>query len=455
MARSPKNPPNPARRHLPPDADILYDIGSTRCIVFPFYKRLMLHGWPATDCVARDPRCRSSRLAVAVLGTVVLTAGGCARQEIGAPLPMAVNVVKLAEEQISSEMRYSATIKELQKVELSFKVPGTIKELLKVPGTDGKPRDVQEGDQVPAGAVLAKLDDGDYTRAWEIAKQRLAQAENQLQAAQANADLAEKDFLRIEKLVKQSAAAVQQLDNAVSRRDSTAAQVNALSREVQAARIAERQARDDLDHCSLKVPDLGRATVAAKYVEPSERVASPVIRAFQLIDVARLRVVFGVPDAQVGGLAFGQTLNVICEPLSGKRFAGRVTKIAPTADLGTRTFPIEVTIDDPGELRPGMIVSVYLGRADTGLLLPMTAVQRGPSKQDFIVYKVCAEAGRTVVRQRRVELGGVYDNRIQVKPGGHTEVAAGDAVVVTGAARLSEGQEVRVLRDAEPKPVLE
>ena len=278
--------------------------------------------------------------AVCLLTAAVM---GCRRPEIGEPLPVAVEVVRLAEKPIHREMRYSATIKELQKAELSFKISGTVAELYQVADAEGRQRDVQEGDQVPAGAVLAKLDVGDYTRAWEIAKQRLAQAESQSQAAEAGADLAEKDFQRTQKLFQQNVATQQQYDDVISRCKTTAAQVDGLSREVQAARIAERQARDDLDNCSLKVPQMQLATVAARYIEKSERVTPPAMRAFLLIDLAKVRVAFGVPDTQVGELSLGQTLTASSEALGGKRFTGRVTKIAPAADLGTRTFPVEVT----------------------------------------------------------------------------------------------------------------
>ena len=125
---------------------------------------------------------------------------------------------------------------------------------------------------------------------------------------------------------------------------------------MEAARIAEQQAKDDLDNCALTVPPLGLAYVAEKYVERSERVASAK-SAFLLIDVAKVRVAFGVPDVLVGDLQLGQELPVVAESLGGQTFAGRVSKISPAADLRTRTFLVEVTIDEPGKLKPGMIVT--------------------------------------------------------------------------------------------------
>ena len=66
----------------------------------------------------------------------------------------------------------------------------------------------------------------------------------------------------------------------------------------------------------------------------------------------------------------------------------------------------------------------------------MTAIQRGRTQPGFVVYKVVTQGEQTVVRECRVELDGVYDNRIHVKTGPGTEIAEGDAIVVVGAWRL-------------------
>ena len=86
-------------------------------------------------------------------------------------LPIAVQVVTVRPQTFATEMRYSATVKELQKVDLSFKVAGTVQELYQVTDpTSAQTRDVQVGDAVPSEAVLARLDDADYRRKWNAAQ---------------------------------------------------------------------------------------------------------------------------------------------------------------------------------------------------------------------------------------------------------------------------------------------
>ena len=166
---------------------------------------------------------------------------------------------------------------------------------------------------------------------------------------------------------------------------------------------------------------------------------------FEVMDLSQVRVAFGVPDTMVTQFQLGQKVAVMADSFRGTRFQGRVSKILPAADLRTRSFEIEVTIDEPQNLRPGMVVTIIVGKQEQAVLLPMTAVQRGESPDGYWVFTVVEEEGRQVARRRRVELGGIYDNRIRLNEGERSEVRCGDAIVVTGAFRLSDGQEVRVL----------
>jgi RND family efflux transporter MFP subunit len=288
------------------------------------------------------------------------------------------------------------------------------------------------------------LDDADYRRKWNIARDQLAKAESQRVAAAADAELAAKDLKRAEALTEKGAGTKENLDAAERRHITADAALVSAERDVEAARIAEQQAQDDLNNCALKVPTLARAYVAEKNVERSERVAAAK-PAFLLIDVAKVRVAFGVPDSLVTNLQPGQNLPVMAEALGEQAFSGQISKISPSADLRTRTFLVEVTIDEPGKLKPGMIVTTSIGESRAGLLVPMTAIQRGVKQDEFIVYRTVTESGQTVAQACRVELDGVFDNRIHVKAGPGTDLVAGDQVVVVGAWRLAEGQQVRVV----------
>jgi multidrug resistance efflux pump len=65
-------------------------------------------------------------------------------------------------------------------------------------------------------------------------------------------------------------------------------------------------------------------------------------RAFLLLDLSSVVVSFSVPDGMVGQLAIGQPVDVTCDALSGRRFAGLIHKIG-----STRTYAVEVRVDRP------------------------------------------------------------------------------------------------------------
>src|SRR6476620_5852767 len=76
--------------------------------------------------------------------------------------PLPVKIAEVVLYTADSGARYSATIIPRTQGELAFKVDGYVDALQKVRGVDGKIRDLQEGDRIAAGAVLARVRQSDY-----------------------------------------------------------------------------------------------------------------------------------------------------------------------------------------------------------------------------------------------------------------------------------------------------
>jgi RND family efflux transporter MFP subunit len=229
----------------------------------------------------------------------------------------------------------------------------------------------------------------------------------------------------------------------LAKKDASEASLEAARRQVRAARVALRQAEDDLKHCKLTLP-IPEAVVSRKSVEEGERVAAgrPVI---EVMDLSQLRAAFGVSDMTIGQFQIGQEVDVVADAYPSKRFGGHVTKIVPAADLRTRTFEVEVTVAKPDGLRPGMVVTILVGREEDMVLVPLTAVHRGEQPGEVYVYAVIEEGVRQIAQQRRIILGGVHDNRMRIVLGKRSEVRIGDPIVVGGSFRLSEGLAVRAV----------
>ena len=358
------------------------------------------------------------------------------------PPPVSVAVVPLREEVVEAGTSYSAVVKEARKVDLSFRVAGTLEYLCQVEGPGGKLRNVHEGDRFPEGMVLARLDPSDYRRDRGVAAERLAGAEARLSQAESDKDLARIDHRRTEQLVKRGSATASELDSARAKLRNTTAAADAASREIASARISLEQAEANLSYCTLAVP-FPEGTVAARSVENYERVAANQ-RAFQVLDLATVSIAFSVPDALVGRLETGRTVEVTTDALPDARYAGVIHKIGSTADPQTRTYAVEVRVDRPGGLKPGMVASVHFRREARAHLLPLTSVVPGPDGSGYAVYRVVDEGDHVVVRRLAVEFDDVMDNRVAVRLDPGRGLKPGDRVVANGVHRLNDGQTVRV-----------
>ena len=359
------------------------------------------------------------------------------------PPPIAVKTARLAPETITRAIRYSGTVKEWQRVELSFRVAGTIGELHRVEHPDGGDRDLHEGDRFQKGTVLARLDPADNLRDRALAAERLAQAEAKLISARADAENAEREYARQRVGFEKSVVASTDLDSAKAKALSTAATVNSADREVESARVQLAQADANLSYCTLTMP-FPVGTVSARYIEANERVTVGQ-KAFQVMDLSSVKIAFGVSDSVVGRLSIGGVVAVTTDALPDERFRAIITKIAPAADAQARTYLVEVRIAAPRGLRPGMVATVSLGEDKVATLLPLVAVTREANGGRLVVYKVVRTGDKAIARACPVELDGVIDNRAAVRiatPGG---IRPGEEVVVAGAPRLFDGTPIKAV----------
>jgi len=408
------------------------------------------------------------------LGCLLLAVvSGCDEpREPVAPVPVSVKV--LAPEEVVVSSRFSGSVEPLQTTDLAFKLPGTVQSLHRPPGLD---RDVQVGDVLAKGTVIAELEEGDLRRAKASAEARVAQLESRVATARDSLEIATRVLERFE----ETSGSVSEVarDDAAAKRVAAAGELASAEHALADARVQLDQANDDYANRQLIVP-FDNATVAEKKIERGERKAAHEL-AFRLIDISAVYVNFGVPDTMIGNPAvissvervlLGQQLPVTADAFEGRTLTGTVTKIAPQADARTRTFLTQLTLANqevaPGQpmLRPGMIVTVRVGAENdrTVMLLPMAAIHQGRSPDDLIVYEVSTEAGGTggkgagvggdVVRPRKVALGGIYDNQVEVLPAS-SEVQAGSRIVVSTAERLADGVLVRPTQDnTEPAATL-
>jgi membrane fusion protein (multidrug efflux system) len=270
----------------------------------------------------------------------------------------------------------------------------------------------QEGQRVPRGATLVRLDPA------------INQAE--VQQAQANLTLARAKYERANELQGKGFISGQAKDEAEN------------NLKVAEAALALANAR--LARTEIKAPFAGviglRSVSVGDYVKEGADMVN-------LESIDALKVDFRVPEVYLKQVAVGQTLKVTLDALPGKSYDGKVFAINPLVDAAGRAMVIRAQVKNTDTaLRPGMFARVRLitQATDEALVLPEQALV--PQGDDQYVYRVVegkANRVKVVTGQRR-------DGMVEIVDG----VAAGDLVVNAGQLKLRDGSPVSIAGAGKP-----
>lgn len=136
----------------------------------------------------------------------------------------------------------------------------------------------------------------------------------------------------------------------------------------------------------------------------------------------------------------GMPVDIALDAYDGETFYGKVTIVYPAIDVTTHTFPVEVTISNPGQkVRPGMFAraTVNFG-SQNHVLVPDEALVKQIGAGDRYVY--VHKGGK--VSYNKVALGKHIGTKYEILSG----VNPGDEVVIAGQSRLANGKEVEVVK---------
>ena len=324
---------------------------------------------------------------------------------------------------------YSANIQPYQQVELAFKSNGYLASIRQVKDTNGKVRNIDQGDWVTKGTVLATVSQDDY-------QEKLQQAKAQLDRAQANYDRAKLSFDRMSVLYKSGAATVSDYDNANAQMLDTQASIQSSKASIAEAQIA-------LAYCELRAPFDG--WIVKRNVDEGQLVG-PATNGFTISDVRSVKAVFGVPDTAMEHIRLGSPETVTTDAVAGD-FNGHVTSISPSADPKSRVYSVEVSIPNgDNRLKAGMIASITIrsgsDRQQVDVVSLAAVVRSLTHPNGFAVFIPDGNGDTVRVHTQEVELGGTYGNTIAVERG----LKAGDRVVTYGATTIKDGETVRVIQ---------
>jgi RND family efflux transporter MFP subunit len=359
----------------------------------------------------------------ALIFTSILALAGCFEEEEAAvePGPRIVSAVQVATVDLVGKRVFSGRARASREVSLSFRVPGSLIE-----------RQVNVGDVVGSGSVVAVLDPGPY-------QADVTRLKADLTAAKVDFEVKDEQYGRVMKLVQSGTYSEARGDQSRGLRDSASSRVDSLQSALSRAEL-------DLSYTVLKAPYAGR--VVAVYVEDFEAV-SPTEPILKLLDMSKIEIVVDIPETLIALVPLVEELTVTFDAFPGLELTGVIEEIGSEASQTTRTYPVTVVMDQPKEavILPGMSGSARVSKAkqpdlSEGLVVPTSAIRPLDAGSDQMAVWTFDEASKTV-SLRPVEVGRVLSVGTEVTHG----LTVGEWLVTAGTFSLKENQEVRLLND--------
>ena len=351
----------------------------------------------------------------------------CSKKE---PLPEPVRAVKLltvGEGQIEAAQEFAGDVRARVESRLGFRVGGKIIK-----------REVELGQRVKAGQVLARLDARDYQLSAEAARAQVTSAATQRDLAQANVQ-------RFRALRAQNFISAAEMERYEANLKATQASLDQAK--------AQLSSQSNQENYTQLLADVD-GVVTSVDAEPGQVVAAgtPVVRIAQ--DGAR-DAVFAVPEDRRASIRIGQGVQVRPWSDENQVVQGLVREVAASADTATRTYQIKAALQGADVPALGSTVRILpqgmnVANAAAGgvIKLPTTALrQNGGGGQGTAVWLF--DPATSTVQLHSVQVATADGNEAVIAAG----LKPGMQVVATGVHVLNPGQKVTVYRDKYAKPV--
>lgn len=350
-----------------------------------------------------------SALALACAGLVA-----CSRPAPESEPVRAVKLLQVGVGEFASQLEYAGDVRARIESRLGFRVPGKLVS-----------RQVELGQRVSAGQLLAQLDAQDYRLAADAGRAQVA-------AATTQRDLAAADVQRFAALKAQNFISSAELD----RRQATLKSAQASLDQARAQATGQSL---QTDYTRLMADVAG--VVTGIDAEPGQVVAAgtPVVRIAQDGD---RDVVFSVPEDKIARVHPGQAVTVRAWA-NDAQYSARVREVAASADPVTRTYLVKAALERAQDKPlPALGATVHArpeGMGATGqavIKLPTTAVMQENGGSAVWVF----DPATHTVRLQKVEVATADGNALVIASG----LTPGMQVVATGGHVLAPGQKVTV-----------
>jgi RND family efflux transporter MFP subunit len=368
------------------------------------------NGTPLLGVLPFSPTLKTS-LAVSATVFVMLALSACSPKQ-ATPEPIrAVKLMTVGASDLNVQGEYAAEVKARVETRLGFRVGGKV-----------LVRQVEAGQRVKAGQVLAEIDPQDYALAAQAAQAQVVGARSQR-------DLAAADFKRYEALLAQNFISAAELE----RRSAVLKAAQAvLDQALAQAQTLGNQA----SYAKLTAPTAG--VITGVEAEPGQVVSAgqAVVR---LAQEGPRDAVFAVPEHVVGRLKIGQKMSA---SVGNTKLVvqGQVREIGASADPVTRTFTVKLGLVKAESLPLGTTLNVHApqlaGSQSDVIKVPTNALRQEGTQTAVWIFDVQT----STVTSQVVQVATADGNEVVITSG----LNPGQQIVSTGVHVLSPGQKVSV-----------
>jgi RND family efflux transporter MFP subunit len=352
-------------------------------------------------------------ISTSLLLLVTLAVAGCQEEAVESvvDLVVPVTVQPVARGTIEAFVSTTGSLRASRSANVLIEARG---DLYYVETPDG--RRPEEGTYVEDGQKIARIESDEYLNSVRLESRELA-------VANAERSLEEKQALFEEELAVES-------------------EVQAAIKAVADARLELENAHIQLAKMNAYAPLSGYLTGLVDTTEDTLVEANTVIA--QVVDYSTVIVDLKIPNSQMPMITLGQEVRVNNYAFRDQVFTGRITVIDPTLDPTTRTFRIEVEVDNRDlVLRPGMFIKadiVVEQRADVLVINKELILSRRGRDVVFV-----EEAG--VAQERSIETGLEDEIMAEVIEG----LSEGERVITSNYETLRSRTQVRVTGESGPR----
>ena len=289
------------------------------------------------------------------------------------------------------------------------------------PGGQVKAVYVKEGQYVRKGQLLLKLDD-------VILRQNVAAATQGLAATRNQLELAKNLYQRTKNLWDQHIGTEVQLLQANTN-------VEVLENQLKTQQENVKAAQEQLNTTSVISNVSGVADEVNIHV--GEMFSGSPVAGIKIVNSNNLKVVTDIPENYLARVTKG-TPVLISVPDINKNYKSVISLISQSISSSSRGFIAEAKIPDEKGLKPNLTAMIRIQdyTVPDAMTVPVNILQTDEDGKFILVAS--KEGNKTIARKRKVQVGELYGERLEVKDG----LKTGDIIITDGFQNLYDGQTI-------------